>query len=242
MVDVYWTVNSYSDFDILHNEPIHYLSYIKQSEKTIYSHMSCPAFNDYYKNVYIITSPFDLTIRIDKNNDFYLDEKDLPKKNFIDARNEFSRVYIKKQNDCLRMMTLFFQYIFIGHKSCMMESIPLTSDINSLSDLIPICGTFNINKWIRPVDFTFLVRNNVSSIEIKKDQPLFCVRFNVDQKINLVKIDLHSKSRDKILKIITDCANYKNYVPGRKMYYLYERFSNYVNMKNFIKEIKKDVS
>ena len=81
MTTIYWTPSNpstyydkahpdhgvFKEVYVVFNEPKPYLQYIFEKRGREDAFTSCPAFLDYFKNTYVITSPFDFTVDYTKN-------------------------------------------------------------------------------------------------------------------------------------------------------------------------------
>lgn len=190
----------------------------------------CPAFQDYYKNTYLIRSPVDLTIRIDRSNDFvsidnqnqdFYDEFVLPRSNTIG------------KNDPM-LLSLGFNYMFRASEECLIELLPVSlHDENHDNNLKVICGTFDISKWLRPVNFAFEVIDSSLPIQIKRNDPLYYVRFvpKNGKKINLK----YEEITQEIINLNNACVTLKNVMPHKPLHFLYkltEKFHKKIQGKN----------
>lgn len=181
----------------------------------------CPAFKDYYKNVYMVTSPVDMELIYDKTTGFL---SNVPQdQGFFDAVVQHRGDAIGKDDPFL--MSLAFSYLFVADSDCMIEQIPATmhnSDISKRVNLI--CGTFNIGKWFRPVEFSFEVNDFSKPIKIKRGEPLFYIRFvpKNGEKVNLV----HKSMPTDTLEVVKACLFVKDSklrLPLNTLYKLAER-------------------
>lgn len=180
-------------------------------------YIKCPAFLEYYKNTYLIRSPIDITITYNKGQLSIYPQA----QKFYDAYVTHRGHQIEENDPFL--MSLIFQYLFIADKDCLIETIPaIFHDISTKIRLIP--GTFNINKWFRPIEFGFEFINENEPIVIKRGDPLFYVKFKTPKD---EKILLKQKDFDKsILNAVKKCTHLKfaiNINPLKVLYKLAER-------------------
>jgi len=136
------------------------------------SFIHCPAFRDYYRNVYVIRSPVDIKLIYDKETDFL--SVSPQSQNFYD--NYFVHRGDQISESSAPLFSFCVKYLFIANKDCMMEQIPVSMhDNNHLNNMRLISGTFNIHRWFRPVEFAFEMLT--PEVSIKRGDPLFYVRF-----------------------------------------------------------------
>lgn len=213
MTTVYWTPYE----DVVGKSTSMYLSmidptpllpeFIKSRDATAIANSGhyflCPAFQDYYKNTYVIYSPVDIDLEYDKESGYLKISKG---QEFYDNYVVFRNVKINDANPPL--ISLAFKYMFIADKSCMVEQLPAALHDNKVANnirLIP--GTFNISKWYRPVEIAFEIANVSQTISIKRGDPLCYVRFipTDKSKINFVYKELTSD----LLEVVDRCVKVK---------------------------------
>lgn len=214
------TKRKWPEVQLLNMEPVPYLKYMSEkiSKK---EYFPCPAFTDYFKNVYVIRSGFDITMEFDVVNGQIITEK-MENQGFYEEffHNRFS------DKDGY-MFTLPPYIIFYSKKSVMMESLPMFLDHSSLSEnLRPLPGTFNIGKWFRSVDFTFEIVDITKKIVIRRGDPLFCVRFlpEDDSKVNLIRQDF----TEEHFKAFAACTGVKQINSNTKLNALYKMAENFL--------------
>jgi hypothetical protein len=173
--------------DLLFIEPIRYLKYIKTIDNRESAYLNCPAFTDFFKNVFVIQSPIDIAIDFNKEQD----NVTITGEKGVDQ--DFFNTYVQTRGeqigkfDKFLMTCTFLQLIFYSKEPVIIEYMPsftlYKKNINY--NLIP--GQFRIDKWIRPLDFTFEFIDQSKPIIIKRGDPLFTLRFNslTNDKIEL---------------------------------------------------------
>ena len=155
-------------------EPEPFLSYITEKKKyrqeEIAHYLSCYAFLDFCKNMYVLRAPADLTITID------------PKTKVVRSHN-FDQTFF---DNCVIFrdwgneigLSLGPSIVFNSDESVIMESIPLmlgASKATENMNLIP--GRMDIGKVVRPIDFSGEVIDITKPIEIRRGDPLLMLRF-----------------------------------------------------------------
>lgn len=194
------------------------------------SYLKCPAFQDYYKNCYLIRCPIDLTIRI-KNNQIYTDQYDQAfyDKHIINRMGE---------NSLYSMLSVVFRYTFFSNESVMLEHMyPTMHATDSIQNLNVISGTYDISKWIRGNEYGFEVRDPSKPIVLKRGDPLYYVRFVTDKNITITR-ELHSAELENISHSF---VGVKVYVPGSTLERAYEiarPFMEAIKRKYFKKKSK----
>lgn len=207
--------NNLSPFDAMLIEPVPVIKYISQIKDTPY-YIKCPAFTDYYKNTYVILSPYDVKIIWDDQYQNYIF-------NYFSQEvvNNFITIRDKETIDTHAIMTLPPSLLFWSDNSVMIESFPCIFDteteIGLKTKTIP--GVFDIGKWYRPVNFTFEIKKDNLPLIIKRGDPLFCIRFNslINDKI-ILEQDVISDHLAEIIQSFTQIKNIKQQLSLNSLY------------------------
>lgn len=210
--------------EIVFNEPEHFLkSFSKERTKAAY--MRCPAFLDFSKNVFVIRAPFDMEIKIDRAKKYLTTNMS---QEVYDAYCQNRGNEIFSDNDPY-MITLPPNYIFYSDESVMIESIPAYLHKNtSIDNLRLIPGTYDISKWFRPVDFTVEVLDDTIPIKIKRDDPLFYIRFITKDGS---KVEMERFIIDETMnKIMYACVNTKLQTPNLTLETLYQKAKPFLDL------------
>lgn len=238
MTTVHWDIHdnpalgpTYETLKIVYLPPEPVLPYILNSRQHAgnNTYLKCPAFIDYYKNVYVIKSPFSMQINFNAK-DKYLSVQP-QNQEFYDAFL-LNRADVISEDDPF-LFSLLIKYLFTADADCAIEELPVTfhdSPLNSKLKLIP--GTYNIGKWFRPLEAAYEVMAKAESISIKRGDPLFYVRFipKDNKKVTLK----HVKFSSEQLKAVQHCAKLKESFPQHSLsaaYKLVEKLSLLFNRK-----------
>lgn len=141
----------------------------------------CPGFVGYYKNAFVVRSPVDITIH-HLGEGRYEWETSLSNQQDIDGLIDI--------RDASGMMTIaLFTHVW-SEEELMVEQLPplfLPGDVAAKCETV--CGSFDISSWFRPLQpaFRFRMREAPDSIQIKRGDPLYLIRFATDKKISLRK-------------------------------------------------------
>jgi len=217
MTNIQWDIDNdpklgatYDLLKVAHIPPEPVLPHILASRHHVNNntYLKCPAFLDYYRNVYVIKSPFNIKIGFDKKNKYLSVQPQ--GQDFYDAFL-FNRTDVISKDDPF-LFSLSFRYLFTADEDCFIEELPVTFHDNALtSKLRLISGTYNIAKWFRPVEVAYEVITKEESISIKRGDPLMYIRFvpKNNERINLK----HVKFSDEQLKAVQQCVALKKCFP-----------------------------
>jgi hypothetical protein len=176
----------------------------------------CPAFSDYLKNTFIIRSPYDFVVTLNREQGSI--SIDRHGQDFFN--NNIKMTYIEGSF----VLQLPPRMIFIpeNNESVMVTSLPLMLDPNPLS-IIP--GTFDISKWVRPIEIAIQVHNE-EKIVFKRGDPLMMLKFTSS---NNDSIQLEQKIIDEnVIALTSACVRVKNTNPSLNLKTLYKMANFYV--------------
>lgn len=189
--------------------------------------LSCPALRDYYKNAFVVKSPCDFSLTIDKT------KNEIRTHQYDDAFYDWALLVrsIHHRIFSIQPPTL----LFFADKPVMAEQIPTAFHKNGLNQLSLICGTYDIGRHFRRLETAFAANSDMT-ITIKKGQPLYYLRLLTDEKVELkqFKINDEISSYQKMFKSHRDYT--KKITP---LNWYYERFVNGGVRKKLLAEIEK---
>jgi hypothetical protein len=190
--------------------------------------LKCPAHTDFIKNVFVFKSPVDITIDIDINEQYAkvncpnIDQKVFD--HFIDVR-------FLGLNECgtspYPLIGIDFLNAFTASKSVIMSAMPAFfhhNDFTKKTSFIP--GEFDIGKWTRPIECVFEVKNTKETIEIKKGDALFYVKFNTGS--DSVKLE----KQDMPWEDIFTCVKLRKENMFKSLKFRYASFLNFKKINN----------
>ena len=166
----------------------------------------CPANTQFLKNFWMIRSPFDVELNVNrKEKTCHINQNQRFFNTFINMRwNEF-------EDTDLALCSFNFQYMFVADEPVWIEVYPAFLHGEPKNTRF-INGTFDIYNWQRPVDFSFEMLDDTKPVIVKRGQPLFYVRF-ISKKLNddfkLQEIEW----TDELLKLYKRCSP-QNWVEG----------------------------
>ena len=195
--------------------------------------LPCPAIQGYFKNTFLIRSPIDfvLTPKVDAKT-FSIDRFD--QKFYIEW-------VIRRPGDFVNpkrpICTLGPKLVFVADEDVIIESLPaMMHDSETLRNIRVIPGTYNIHRWMRPLDFTFEILDPSVPLEFKRGDPLFYVRF-IDPKGRKVELE-RIEQTDDIIKTMYGMVVLKNYIPKLGLDKLYDMAHDWIKNKKWLKKKK----
>ena len=243
-MDIYWSKrilgvhDKNSETELLSQKPESLLSYFSENlfpnNENYKKYIQCPAAQIELKNTYVVKADFDIEFFVDTKEkivNFYskYDLEDNVKKAFTDNN------YINISTDNSLFNILTHLYLF-SEESVQVTQLPpyfhKKDYVNTQENMYLLPGSFDISKWYRPFHASYLVENT-GHIKFKRGDPLYYIRFNTDEKINLIEYEL----TDKLISYSQACTNVKNYRPFQKFNFLYKIFTERNMNKKILKEI-----
>jgi hypothetical protein len=188
-VNIYWSphiinANKKSLSNIRYQTPEHATEYLKDKcnpELRESNFLRCPAFIKQQKNLYALKFSFSYELYMDVENDKVKSDK--YDQSFFD---EF--VYIRDIDNA--MLSLPMSYVFIAENPVDMEYTSAYNVSNGFVDnTIIIPGSFDIGKWYRPLDLSFIVKDKNKKVTFNENDAYAFVNFHTDKKVNLIRFD-----------------------------------------------------
>lgn len=196
--------------------------------------LPCPAIQGYFKNTYLVRSPID----------FVLTPKPDAKTFSIDRFDQkfYNEWVIRRPGDFVNpkrpICTLGPKMVFVADEDVIIESLPaMMHDSETLRNIRVIPGTYNIHRWMRPLDFTFEILDPSKPLEFKRGDPLFYIRF-IDPKGRKIELERIEQTND-ILKTMYGMVVLKNYIPKLGLDKLYDMAHDWIKNRKWLSKPKK---
>lgn len=205
-MNIYWTPydhrGSEAWVDLAYFEPEPMLKLLAADRQTNPEHLRCYALLDYFKNTFVLRSPVDYKLFVDDKGNVTTP----------DHNQEFFHKYVVARTESgakHRTLSLEFFHLFFATESVMIEAIPVFLDHSLLSNQVRVMpGTFDIGRWVRPVTFAFEVVDGVSCVDIKRGDPIVCVRFLTNEKVKFVR----AENSAELQRVVASCIGLKRFV------------------------------
>lgn len=242
MKTVYWASfppieNSIFVSELKYAEPINVFKDLKPLEFFGPSVSKCPAIANEAKNTFKINSPIDLSVTF--NEDF----TQVNSKYKIDF--DFVKHFIGPFGPDKIIQLAAPTYLFYCEESLEMTQLPpYYEQSNFVKNCMGISGTFNINKWFRVVKPSFKIRDNAYTIEFDTNTALMYLKFNTEEKINLVRFDaspFYNEHKDILNNIVSFKLQKKNPLIPTKLSDGYDAFMQARYNKRILKIIKENL-
>ena len=234
MTTVYWCPLGSKNLNLLrsHYQIIEELSILFEEPKPLMKELltkykdsralKCPALQAYCKNTFVITAPMDATVRLSQVGSAFSMAVD----GYGWTQDLYDSVCTVREDGSISISPV---YVFYAKESVEMEVLPVfLLDSPSLENTLFIAGSYDIGKWIRPIDFSFYAKDNSKPINIKRGDPLFFVRFKTkeDEKITLERVE----QSQELLTMIAACIKVKYKVKNISLSDLYKLAKSYIDL------------
>lgn len=181
----------------------------------------CPAFQEYYKNTYVIKCPIDMDITYDKDKRLIL--VDPQEQHFVNDNISLRNDSIGEGDSFLMSFTI--GYVFIADDDCEVELKPASMhDSDFVNKTRLINGAFNVGKWYRPIEIAFEIKSDKEVIKIKRGDALAYVKFTPkdDSKVRIEQKSFPTETVEAVRACLF-AKEANNKLPLKLLYELSER-------------------
>lgn len=233
---IYWsyrTRNPYiSDLSILPPESLYtYLKKKYSSTRALDEYFQCYAAGKDLLNTFIIKSNFDI--------DLIIDNKNLTNQvKILQHDQAFYDSYIIARPGTVQLNSGLFLFC---EKSVTVTQLPAFFHKSPFKDThFPTIGSMDISSWFRGWFAAFVEQNpndDYKHIKIKRGDPLFYIKINSDEKIELKEFDW----TENLTKYCNSCTSLKFFAKKQKLQNIYSMFRKRLYHKKILKEIKENL-
>jgi len=205
-----------STIELLGMDPVPALEFYSDNKN---AHMRrCPAYLDTLKNTYVVCSPIDYEIEINKE-DKWLNVKHpqgMPQE-LIDPR------FDEEGDSPYPLFSLAFgQMVFHARtQDVWLEQVDPFMEWERKNKTRVIGGVFNIHRWVRSVQVAFEQQEKNLTVRIKRGDPLFYIRFTSGDPRDIIALKKVSPSKEDIADYQRNTALKKVY-PNASLAFLYK--------------------
>lgn len=194
--------------------------------------LHCPGMVEEMTKTVVIKSPVSIDLEYNDNGQLKIHRQD----------PEFGAIFFGDPQGKNGIHQLGFGYIFFADKPLMATNLPPYYHNNGYTEAVnPICGSYDIGRWFRPgVRPLFQKKPEATRISINEGDPVMYVKFNTDEKINLVEFDSHELDQLGFYSPINACITLKNQLPPTPLHKAYEYFDNARMRQKVLKIIKRN--
>jgi hypothetical protein len=189
----------------------------------------CRSFLQYTKNMYMMTNPYDISVRVEKTKIFNLGNKEL------------DILYANRMMQIDEAYNINYSpgYLFFSEQPVELEMLsPFMHKSNFCKNGYIVPGSFDISKWFRPINPSLQFYDNSDKIiNSPMKDPLMYINFKTKETVKLKKFFITKELED----IIYATTIYKRHDPNRSLSYLYDKFTKAGLHKKTLKLIKENL-
>ena len=232
-MNVYWSVDNKRVFGSLRaEEPILiYKNLFKNRNSSELQYNRCPAFKDYFNNVYGMKSLYSYKL-IQEGTQF---KSPLYGQDFFDTN---VRIFSTEE----KLISLHPHTIFVTDSPSLEMSIehPYFEDNKFTKTCYTIPGTVDIGKYYRFIDFDFHIKKEYNTFEIDEGDTQLYLRFHTKEKIQFKQYYMTDRLREYSFMVehIKERSASKALRP---LSYFYKIYKNSNLKKRILKEIKENL-
>lgn len=227
MITVYWSPwiakELYPEYNLCFDDPKPLLESLKSKINHDNKHdnfFKCPAFINYAKNIYTLNAPFDIDA------------------NLVHGTFNHPLYHLKSPSmtdgDTINIAT---NWIFFADKSLNIETMPAFMHKKSSDYGFYVPGTYDINKWFRPVEFATQLWPGESSVKLSAGEPMIYLKLNTDEPVQFKRFYLADDIRD----FGKGCIHMKQLKSIKSLNKLYSIFQP-IHQKLLLKRIKNNLT
>jgi hypothetical protein len=230
-VKLYWApyIKSTSDKDwtILYEDPVTVFDdLIKNRTPEKNSMFYCPSFRDHTSRTLVWKNPITTSFEIDDDGNL--------------TRKSRSSIAMTKERPPSIKDNLLFSYqlslIFFAEDDLNMTlTAPYFHKNYSYNYGAVTCGTMNVAKWFRPINFEYNLWSGVKEFTINEGDPIAYTSFDKDIEIHRF---VFTEDMEKIAHMCATANSWEKKIPLAKRY---ERFVNSKLNKKLLKQIEQNL-
>ena len=198
----------------------------------------CPAARFFYHNTFSINSVIEDKFRFPQGMLYDLYNTDeihmrLP----VDTNVAIEKT---RQNEMIDHVNLSYNlaWFFFSEEDLMMRfSAPYFPASSPMKGARLASGSFDIGKWLRPVNLEYYVPLDVTEFSVEEDQPLAFVEFDTDRPVVLQRFNLNQR----LANIVGEIVESDRYGFLRSLQDRYNLFKKTRMRDIIIAEIKKNL-
>jgi len=233
-MDVYWSIDHKEMTGALNVQTPELVLKNKPISETRYN--VCPAFRDYFHNVYGWKSLY--THSLEKS----VDGKEYTSDIYPDQKFFDSNILIRSINEqviSIRQMTSF-----VTDSPSLKLSLehPYFEDNKFTSNCYVIPGTMDIGKYYRRLDFPFRIKKSHNRVAFDEGDIIYYLRFHTPEKINLKQYFMNDKLREyQAMVEELKFSSVSSPSSPRPLSFFYDKVKKYNLKSRVMKEIKKNL-
>ena len=232
-MDVYWTIDHKIIRGVLNAQTPELVLKNKPISETGYN--ICPAFRDYFHNVYGWKAISDYSL-----------ERSVDGQYVYDAHNPgFWKYYVQSVDEQAISIYQAVSFVTDSPSLKVSQENPYFEDNKFTSSCYVIPGTIDIGKYYRCLDFAFRIKENHSRAAFDEGDIIYYLRFHTPEKINFKQYFMSDKLREydtMIQEIKFSWAKVIAHASSpRPLSFFYDKYKKFNLKSKVMKEIKENL-
>lgn len=236
IITVYWSCPTFNfredSWNMLYSEPEPVMNYLLTKKRPIkdrrMSVLSCPASNDFFKNLYVFRSTINDSCTWPEGYLKAVSQEMAPKQ--MDDSLDLDPSYGNKVTlvsprpssveghvDLLYNLSWIF---FADEPLVARFTAPYYPPFTPMEGAILTSGQFDIGQWFRPWNLNYFVPYDTPGFEIKENDPLFYFHAFTDKRIVFKRFNCVQSLQTLYNEFVRSPGRYERFVPLAKRYEL----------------------
>ena len=219
-MDVYWStiypMDVYADYHMLYKEPDLLFKSLLPDRDTDNpgDFFACPAFQDLADNMFVARNTLSGDVGIRGEQFVPLTDKSQVTAQFFQWWPNSRKQY--------RVLNFDHRLLFFSEKPLTMSTCPAymhRTDWQTKLGYVP--ASYDISRWLRPLQGTFEVMPGVKDLSLREDDPMYYIKFHTDEPVRLRRF----KMTPDIHGVAHGCVHYKMFRPQSSLRRVYDAFT-----------------
>jgi hypothetical protein len=232
-MDVYWSIDHKRMESALNVQTPELVLKNKPMSETRYN--ICPAFKDYFHNVYGWKAMY--AYSLEKSGDRHDYVSNFPYA-FEDNQEAMNRnIHIRSVDEQVISISQYVLFVTDRPSLLLSQENPSFEDNKFTSSCYVIPGTLDIGKYFKALDFAFHIKKNHSKSAFDEGDIIYYLRFHTPEKINFKQYFMNDKLRE-----------YEDMINGMKapfsakpLSFFYGKYKKFNLKSKILKEIKNNI-
>ena len=218
-MDVYWStiypMDVYADYHMLYKDPDPLFKSLLPERDTENpgDYFACPAFQDLADNTFIARATLTGDVGIRGDQFVPLNDRSQVTAQLFQWWPNSRKQY--------RVLNFDHRLLFFSEAPLTMSTSPAfmhRTDWQTKLGYIP--ASYDISRWLRPLQGTYEVMPNVQDLNVREDDPMYYLKFHTDEKVRLRRF----KMTPEVHGVAHGCVHYKMFRPQSSLRRVYEAF------------------
>lgn len=235
-MDVYWStvypMEVYADYHMLYKEPRPLIADLvpERGADNPHDFFACPAWHQHAKNTFVVPNALHANVAIRPDGFTPLDDRSKVSAQLFSYMTPTRKKY--------RTIMFDHRMLFFSERPVTMSSYPaFMHRAEAQRKLCYVPASYDISRWLRPLQGQYEVYEDVQSVRIAEDDPLYYVKFETKEKIRLRRFTM----TEELQGIAHGCVHMKLFKPQQSLDKVYEAFESSKLPGRTLKLIKENL-